>query len=97
VVATNFSPLALSTKVMVAPETTAPVGSFTTPRREVVAFWARLLAVQIDNSKKSAVSQIRLVKGPSKENKTVELRLISEHTQVSEFSSFVCAERNCKA
>jgi hypothetical protein len=67
VVATNFCPFALSSNVTVAPGTTAPVGSLTTPRREVVAFCAKLLAVQIDNSKKSAVSQIRLVKDPSEE------------------------------
>jgi hypothetical protein len=56
-----------SSNVTVAPETKAPVGSLTTPRREVVAFWAKLLAVQIDNNKKSVVSQIRLVKDPSEE------------------------------
>ncbi len=78
---------------MVAPETKAPDGSLTTPRREVVAFWAKLLAVQIDNSKKSAVSHMRLVKGPSKENKTVELHLISEHTQVVNFLVLLVQKR----
>src|SRR5258708_10778633 len=54
---------------VVAAETTAPVGSLTIPRTEVVALWARLLALHIDNRQKSVVLQISFVTGPSPINR----------------------------
>jgi hypothetical protein len=63
----------LSTRVTVAPGTTAPLGSVTVPRREVVALWAKPVAVQIDTSKKSAVFLRLFIKAPPK-RKQFELR-----------------------
>jgi hypothetical protein len=53
--------VALSSNDTLASVTTAPVGSVTIPRREVVAFWAKLAVVQIDNSRKRATFQKYLV------------------------------------
>jgi hypothetical protein len=48
--------------VTVAPGTTAPDGSFTTPRSEVVAFCAKLIALQQQKKKTTAKAPMRLIK-----------------------------------
>ena len=54
---------------MVAPGTTAPVGSFTTPRNEVFAFWEKVFAAKTANSKTTKVVQKRLVTESSNTNR----------------------------
>ena len=95
VVATNFCPFALSSNVTVAPETKAPVGSLTTPRREVVAFWAKLLALQIDNRQIRVVLQISFVTGRPPRKSKVELHSIAKDCKfymcfVLYVSGFLC-------
>jgi hypothetical protein len=62
----SICPVALSSNVTVAPDTTAPVGSVTIPRRDVVAFWAKVAVVEIDRNKNRAALQKCLVTASSR-------------------------------
>src|SRR5665213_1011723 len=61
-VVTIFCPVAGAFSVIVAPGTTAPLGSLTTPRNDVVAFCAKPVAVQRENKNKRANTPMRLIK-----------------------------------
>jgi hypothetical protein len=59
-------PLAPLVSVTIAPGTTAPLGSFTTPRREVVATWATIVLAQASSKTNEASAKQRLVTFSSK-------------------------------
>jgi hypothetical protein len=61
-VVVSVCPVALAKSLIVAPGTTAPVGSFTSPRSEVVAFCAKLAAVKRDRKRTSTDTPMRLIK-----------------------------------
>jgi hypothetical protein len=61
-VAVSVWPLAASLKVIVAPGTTAPLGSLMIPRSDVVAFCANPVAVQRQNKNTRANTPMRLIK-----------------------------------
>jgi hypothetical protein len=65
-VALNAWPLAASVTVMVAPGTTAPLGSRITPRSEVVAIWATADAARMSIAAAAAMAELRLVTTSSK-------------------------------
>jgi hypothetical protein len=64
-VVVSFWPAALLSKVMVAPGTTAPLGSVTTPRSDVVAIWAKAVA-EHRHTNTRAIAQKRLIKKSSR-------------------------------
>jgi hypothetical protein len=65
--------------VIFAPDTTAPLGSFTTPRSEVVAIWAMLVAVTTSENTSTATEKQRLVTFPPKRLKRLRAPRRSAH------------------
>jgi hypothetical protein len=83
----------------VAPGTTAPLGSVTVPRRDVLAFWEKLFNVRATSRKATAIlKQLRLVTESSKRKQRVRridsrqkcLGLLKFRLRVSNARSFWC-------
>jgi hypothetical protein len=95
-VALRVDPLALLLKVIVAPGTDAPVGSFTTPWMEVVAICAKLTAEQREKKRTSTDTLMRLIKSfLQRDNSLISPRKKGESVRV--YLSLVAEQSNRKS